>query len=34
LQRLAQLTKQPRVLDGDDGLLGEIADQVDLLFRE
>ena len=26
LQRLAQLVEQPGVLDGDDGLLGEILD--------
>ena len=29
-----QLVQQPRVLDGDDGLSGEIFDQVDLLIRE
>src|SRR5262245_44967219 len=34
LQRLAQLVQQPRVLDGDDGLLGEIADQLNLLIGE
>jgi hypothetical protein len=34
LQRLAQLVEQPRVLDGDDGLLGEVADQLDLLIGE
>ena len=28
---LAQFVEQPRVLDGDHGLLGEIADQLDLL---
>jgi hypothetical protein len=32
LQRFAQLVEQPRVLDGDDGLSGEIAQQLDLLF--
>ena len=31
LQRFAQLVEQPRVLDGDDGLAGEILDQLDLL---
>src|SRR5262249_39526288 len=31
LQRLAQLVEQPRVLDGDDGLRGEVGDQLDLL---
>src|SRR5262249_23000525 len=30
LQRLAQLAQQPRVLDGDDGLIGEALDQLDL----
>ncbi len=30
----AQLIEQPSVLDGDDGLLGEIAEKLDLLFRE
>ena len=34
LQRLAQLVEQARVLDGDDGLLGEIAHKLDLLVRE
>src|SRR5262245_37077473 len=41
LQRLAevvgtptQLVEQPRVLDGDDRLLGEIADQLDMLIGE
>ena len=34
LQRLAQLIQQPRILDGDDGLLGEIAEKLDLLFSE
>ena len=29
---LAQLVKQPRVLDGDDGLRGKVPDQFDLLF--
>jgi hypothetical protein len=31
---LAQLIEQPRVLDGDDGLGGEILDQLDLCFGE
>ena len=30
----AQLVEQPRVLDGDDGLIGEGADQLDLLVGE
>ena len=30
----AQLVEQPRVLDGDDGLAGEILDQLDLLVGE
>ena len=34
LQRLAQLVEQARVLDGNDGLLGKIADQLDLRVRE
>src|SRR5215831_16610559 len=34
LQRLAQLVEQARVLDGDDGLGGEIAHQLDLLVGE
>ena len=34
LQRFTQLVEQPRVLDGDDGLLGEIAHQLDLLVAE
>ena len=34
LQRLAQLVEQARILDGDDGLRGEILDQLDLLVRE
>ena len=33
-ERFAQLAKQPRVLDGDDGLSGEVLDQLDLLVRE
>ena len=31
---LAQLVEQPRVLDGDDGLGGEVLDQLDLLVGE
>ncbi len=34
LQRLAQLVEQPGVLDGDDGLVGEIGEQRDLFVRE
>ena len=34
LQRFAQLVEQPRVLDGDDGLGGEVLDQLDLLVGE
>src|SRR5262249_20162464 len=34
LQRFPQLVKQPRVLDGDDGLGGEVLDQLDLLVGE
>ena len=40
LQRLAdrrcaaQLVEQPRVLDGDDGLVGEVREQLDLLIGE
>ena len=30
----AQLVEQPRVLDGDDGLVGEGLDQLDLLVGE
>src|SRR5262249_56508901 len=32
LQRLAQLVEQPGILDGDDGLVGKILDQLELLF--
>ena len=32
IRALAQLVEQARVLDGDDGLVGEILDQLDLLF--
>src|SRR6516162_5191912 len=31
---LAKLVQQPRVLDGDDGLGGEVLDQLNLLFGE
>jgi hypothetical protein len=34
LQRLAQFIEQAGILDGDDGLIGEILDQLDLLFGE
>ena len=34
LQRFAQLVEQPGVLDGDDGLSGEVRDQLDLLVGE
>ena len=34
VRALAQLVKQARILDGDDGLRGEIADQLDLLVGE
>jgi len=34
LQRLSQLVEQPGVLDGDDGLVGEILDQFDLFIGE
>src|SRR5262245_39680067 len=34
LQRFPQLIEQPRVLDGDDGLSGEILHQLDLLVGE
>ena len=30
----AQLVEQPGVLDGDDGLAGEVLDQLDLLVGE
>ena len=32
--RCLQLVEQPRVLDGDHGLVGEICHQLDLLFGE
>src|SRR5262245_48627557 len=34
LQRFTQLVEQPRVLDGDDGLRGEVFDQFNLLIGE
>src|SRR5262249_59396306 len=34
LQRLPQLVEQTCVLDGDDGLVGETLDQLDLLVGE
>jgi ethanolamine ammonia-lyase small subunit len=34
LQRLTQLVRQARVLDGDNGLIGEIPNQRDLLVGE
>src|SRR5439155_20541970 len=34
LQRFAKLVEQPCVLDGDDRLLGEVAQQLDLLVSE
>jgi hypothetical protein len=34
LQRLAQLSEKARVLDGDDGLRGEIRHQFDLPVGE
>ena len=33
-KRFAQLVEQARVLDGDDGLGGEVLDQLDLLVGE
>jgi hypothetical protein len=29
-----RITEQPRVLDGDDGLVGEGLEQLDLIVRE
>ncbi|MFZ1152920.1 MAG: hypothetical protein WAR76_24835 [Xanthobacteraceae bacterium] len=34
LERLPQFVEQPRVLDGDDGLSGEVCNQRDLLVGE
>ena len=33
-ERFAQLVEQPGVLDGDDGLVGEVREQLDLLVGE
>ena len=33
LQRFAQFVEQPRVLDGDDGLIGKVREQADLSCR-
>ena len=34
MKRFAQLVEQPRVLDGDDGLRGEVVQQLDLFVGE
>ena len=34
LQRRSQLIEQPRVLNGDDGLVGEVWAEFDLLVGE
>ena len=34
LQQFTQLVEQPRILDGDDGLVGEVLHQFDLLVGE
>src|SRR5215468_2898104 len=34
LQRLAQLVEQASVLDGDNGLLGKVAEKLDVLLAE
>src|SRR5262245_50485610 len=34
LVQRVEIIDQPRVLDGDDGLGGEISEQIDLLFAE
>jgi hypothetical protein len=34
LQRFAQLVEQPRILDGDHGLIGKGLEQSDLSLRE
>src|ERR1017187_3747814 len=34
LQRFTQVVEQPRILDGDDGLRGEVLNQLDLLVAE
>ena len=33
-ERLPQFVEQPRVLDGDDGLGGEVLDEFDLLVAK
>ena len=33
-RRFAKLVEEPRILDGDDGLRGEVLDQLDLLVGE
>src|SRR5262249_10174279 len=34
LERFAQFTEQPRILDGDDGLIGKVLYQVNLLVSK
>ncbi len=34
ISALTQLVEQPRILDGDDGLGGEVVNQLDLLVGE
>ena len=34
LERFAQLAEQPRILDGDDSLRGEVLNKLDLLIRK
>ena len=34
VRALAQLGEQPRILDGDDGLGGEVLNQLDLFVAE
>ncbi len=34
MQRFAEFVQQPRVLDGDNGLSGEVCDQFDLFGSE
>jgi hypothetical protein len=34
LEGLAQFIQEPRILDGDNGLFREIADEIDLLIGE
>ena len=33
-EQFSQLVQQPRVLDGDDGLVGEVGEERDLLVGE